>query len=110
MLERRNRNSLMKKRKLQRAKVKFPKLWMELNYRDAKNSKNVAIIVDGTRVGIYYTDSDAGNLTAEEMAKIDTYASICGFDGNYQVYGLIEQDVIAGTQIMNVENAELVRD
>lgn len=100
----------MKKRKLQRAKVKFPKLWMELNYRDANNSKNVIIIVDGTRVGTYYTDSDAGNLTAEEMAKIDTYTSIYGFDGNYQIYGLIEQDVIAGTHIMNVGNAELVRD
>lgn len=81
---------VMKKRKIQHGKVKFPRFWIEMNPKYAKKSKNVVICVDGFRVGVYYTENKVEDLTIEEMVEIATYAYGLGFDEDYRIYELIE--------------------
>lgn len=101
---------VMKKRKIQHGKVKFPRFWIEMNPKYAKKSKNVVICVDGFRVGVYYTENKVEDLTIKEMVEIATYAYGLGFDEDYRIYGLIEQSVADNTLITNVGNVELVRE
>lgn len=100
----------MNQRKITHGSLKFPHHWIELNPQCAKQSKSVAICVDGSRVGVYYTNNDVSNLTMSEKLKMDTYADIFGFDKNYCIYGLVEQAVIDNTSITNVGNAELIKE
>lgn len=97
-------------KKIKGGKLIIPVSWIEMNPKDAKNAKNIAICVDGIRVGVYYTDANISNLTAVEMAKINTYAEIFDFSQDYRIYGLIESEITEDTLIHNVDNAELIRN
>ena len=92
-------------KKIKGGKLIIPVSWIEMNPKDAKNAKNI-----GIRVGVYYTDANISNLTAVEMAKINTYAEIFDFSQDYRIYGLIESEITEDTLIHNVDNAELIRN
>jgi hypothetical protein len=101
---------MMKTRMIELGKIVFPEVWIEFNPQYAKNAMHVAICTDGVHVGIYYTQEEASKLSKSQMENIDAYAGSFGFAKDYRVYGIIEQDVIDGTLMKNVGNAELVRD
>lgn len=100
----------MKTRKMELGKFIFPEEWIEFNPHHAKNAMYVAICTDGVHVGIYYAQEEASKLNENEMENIDEYAEFLGFARDYRIYGIIEQDIIEGTLMKNVGNAELIRE
>ena len=95
-------------RKMRERMLYIPATWTEINPEYVSEATHVAICVGGENVGVYYADREAGELTQEQIAEIET-RMVHGCE-EINVYGLIDAEVMENTQIRNLHGVQLIRD